>query len=122
MRTLLRSRGLLADATGEDEVVGLAPLRRHLVLAEELHQLGVEDDLANASGGLGDGDVEQALAQIEVSPAQVRQLRDPQAAGHDRRGEQRPVGAGCPQEDLDLLARQPRPLRLGLLQLLDLAP
>ncbi len=38
----------LPDATSEHEVVGLAPLGSQRVLAQELHQLGVMDDLADA--------------------------------------------------------------------------
>ncbi|HEY1855336.1 MAG TPA: hypothetical protein VGG40_12190 [Solirubrobacterales bacterium] len=110
---------LLADAAGEDEVVGLGPLRGELVFAEELHKLGLKGDFAQAGGGLRDRNAEDARLQVEVPPAQVRQLRDPQAAGHDRRGKQRPVGAGHLEQRLDLRAAQPRPLRRSLLQLLD---
>jgi hypothetical protein len=81
---------VLANTTGENEIVGLAPLGSELVLAQELHKLGFEDDLANAGGGLGSRDIEDALAKVEISPAQVGQLGD-QAAGPDRRRDQRSV-------------------------------
>ena len=82
---------LVPDATGEDEVVGLTPLGRDLVLAQEAHQLLLKGDLPGAGGGPGDRHPQDARLQIQVLPSQVRQLGDPQAAGHDRRREQRPV-------------------------------
>jgi hypothetical protein len=48
----------LADAAREHEVVWLGPLGGVVVLAKELHQLWLQDDLADAGGGLGGGDVE----------------------------------------------------------------
>lgn len=53
--------GFLADAAREYEVVRLGPLGGVLVLAEEPDQLRLKDDLADAGGGLGCGDVEQAI-------------------------------------------------------------
>ena len=111
---------LVAEATGEDEVVGLAPARRHLVLAQDLDQLGVERDAADAGRGLRGSDGERAVAQVEVAPAQVGQLGDSQPTGHDRRRQQRSVRPRGPQERLDLLAAEAGPPRLGLLQLRDL--
>jgi hypothetical protein len=78
---------LVPDATGEEEVVGFAPLGRDLVLAQEPDQLRLEGDLPKAGGGLGDRHPQDARFQIQVLPLQVRQLGDPQAAGHDRRRE-----------------------------------
>jgi hypothetical protein len=51
----------------------------------------------------------------------MRQLGHPQATGHDRRRDQRPVWTRHLEEHLDLLARQARPAGLCLLELLDLA-
>lgn len=59
MRTLLRSR--VSRGHGhEDKVVRLGPLGGVLVLAEELDQVRLKADLAEAGGGFGGGDVEQA--------------------------------------------------------------
>lgn len=54
--------GLLADAAREYEVARLSPLGRVLVLAKELHQLGLKDDLADAGVSLGGSYIEQAVA------------------------------------------------------------
>lgn len=60
---------LLADAACEREVVRLGPLGGVLVFAEELHQLRLQGDLTDAGGSLGGDDAEQALAQVEITPA-----------------------------------------------------
>ena len=120
MRTLLRSRGFSRMRPANTKSSGWLHSAASLCSRRSCTSSGSRTTWRTPAAVLETATLSTALAQIEVAPAQVRQLRNAQAAGHDRRCEQRPVRSGCPQQDLNLLAAESRPPRLGLLQLLDL--
>jgi len=107
------------DSGGEHVVVGLVEFCRPLVLPERLRQRGHENYITNRALRLrrhvpalsveGRADVDQLIAEVDVSPVEAQEFALPEAT-EDRCSEEGPEARfGRCEEPSDLLRAEDRP-------------